>query len=200
LAHGKEPPLPSQNSPERWSPLNNLVSFFFGVFLGAFLSKRRTPVGESIDTVDHQNSAERSRERRKYEPPSLLRVVVESLPPGTTPPQERQSEKKKDRRPQWATFWATLITFVAVAWYAMLTRDLITITKQHFRTDERAWMEIEPLKPIFLMAGDAQSGNSFSYELYPKKYRENGSAMRRNPSIERCRSGVDHDGGARGSN
>lgn len=39
---------------------------------------------------------------------------------------------------------------------------------EHFRVDERAWIEIEPIKPILLTPRDAKFGAAFKYEIYPR--------------------------------
>jgi hypothetical protein len=85
--------------------------------------------------------------------------------------------------------WATIATFLAVAIYALLTflqwrttqmsanaarsaaevaRSTLAKSIEQFRIDERAWIEIEHIKPILFMPRDNKFGAKFVYELYPK--------------------------------
>jgi hypothetical protein len=43
---------------------------------------------------------------------------------------------------------ATSGAFGAAFWYAHLTNEQLSTTKEHFRTDERAWIGLEVSKPI----------------------------------------------------
>jgi hypothetical protein len=48
------------------------------------------------------------------------------------------------------------------------TQRIIAETGEHFRADERAWIEIEPIKADIVVVHTPKSGALFKYNIYPK--------------------------------
>lgn len=51
---------------------------------------------------------------------------------------------------------------------SMEARESMDRSTESFRTDERAWVEIEPIKPILAAPRQVGFGTVFRYELYPR--------------------------------
>jgi len=92
-----------------------------------------------------------------------------------------QEKKADDPEPRYIRIW-TMVGAVA-AWFGVILAGVAAIifwrqlgeaqrqTKQSletFRIDERAWVEIEPIKPILKEAATPKFGAFFTYNLYPK--------------------------------
>src|SRR5580693_6370606 len=102
-----------QNSDEPSGLLQILVAAFFGFFLGSFSSRRRAPNNQSMYSNHNQDTTDEHANRGKCAPKSLIRVVVESLPPTPAPHEEEKAEKKRDRRPQWWMLGVNFLTLCA---------------------------------------------------------------------------------------
>jgi len=68
----------------------------------------------------------------------------------------------------------TLLIAAAAFWSALVFQGQLTearratnLTSESFRIDERAWIEIEPIKPA-LLSQDAKFGATFTCDIYPK--------------------------------
>jgi hypothetical protein len=95
---------------------------------------------------------------------------------------ENRSYRRKNYAVQVMLAWGTCGAFVAAAIYAgIAARQLSTMkvtlseiqkqtqnTELFFRTDERAWVEFEPLKPSVLASPVPFFGTIYKYELFPK--------------------------------
>ena len=76
-----------------------------------------------------------------------------------------------------ATFWQTILTGLTVAalvgytWYTrqqwITLNKSVTDAENAFRVDERAWVELEPIKPVLFYSGPLMR-NFFKYNIYPK--------------------------------
>src|ERR1035437_922051 len=72
----------------------------------------------------------------------------------------------------------TVLIAIAAFWSACIFQRQLTearkATQQNtesFRIDERAWVEIEPIKPILLMPSDTpNAGALFTCDIYPKNF------------------------------
>ena len=69
----------------------------------------------------------------------------------------------------------TLLVAVAAFWSAWAFQDQLAESRkataaatQNFMLDERAWIELEPIKPILLASPTAKFGAAFRYDVYPK--------------------------------
>jgi hypothetical protein len=67
------------------------------------------------------------------------------------------------------------LTFLAVVWYAWVATQqrnaMITqnkVSTEAFRIDERAWVGIEPVKPLLKVPRSGKFGAGFDYEIYLK--------------------------------
>jgi hypothetical protein len=172
LEHEKDSSSSSQNSPDPRGFSYIFVSAF-SILVCWFLSKSRTTVLRSANHIHHQNSIDSTRERGQKISDGPIRVAVESFPPPESPPEERQREKQKKNLIKWAALFANILTLVAVAWYTLLTQKQLRVsshslqtTQEHFRIDERAWVGLEPVKPILRVPRSGKFGAGFDYEIY----------------------------------
>ncbi len=92
------------------------------------------------------------------------------------------ADRAARRRWRWVAFLMTLLAVAAVAAYAIVAaRTLEQVRLQvgvverqlresmeSFRRDERAWVEIEPVKPMFVAPQDDFSTPWFHYDIYLK--------------------------------
>jgi hypothetical protein len=157
----------SQKSPEPDGLLQIVTAVFSGVLFGLVWLRIQTPFLRSADSLQQRDNTSDARKRGKQMANTPIRVAVESLP-SETPSNERTREKQKKKQFKWCVFGVNVLTLGAVAWYAVLTQMQLRTTKEHFRTDERAWVGIEPIKPILKSPRMDKFGAGFIYELYPK--------------------------------
>jgi hypothetical protein len=106
------------------------------------------------------------------------------VPP--TPPPNEQAEARENRKEarEADNLWLQKLTAFLVFAYATValfqwcemrkatkaTQDIINATEEHFRVDERAWVEIEPIKPVLLTASGPDTGAVFTCDIYPKNF------------------------------
>lgn len=88
---------------------------------------------------------------------------------------ESKSIEDRVRRAELWMIWLTaaIVAVAVLQWSAMrgqltAAQDAISQSDQAFRTDERAFIEIEPIKPMLFTPRDEEFGASFNYELYLK--------------------------------
>lgn len=80
-----------------------------------------------------------------------------------------------------ATF-AAAVTYAGITyrmWREMQKTNINTL--QAFRTDERAWVWIEPIRPVLIVPRSGKFGNGFRYEIYPKNI---GKTVARNVVVK----------------
>ncbi len=127
----------------------------------------------------------RNTERRKKEQqllsdkPVEVRAVV-SYDENTVA--DAKAQATSEHTTQESIKKATWAAFVAVAIYALITlfmwgqmikqsriaSETLRQSAESFRTDERAWVEIEPIKPTFIAPADDKQSAAFTCDLYPK--------------------------------
>jgi hypothetical protein len=107
-------------------------------------------------------------------------ISVVSVPPALTD-QERAKQKKKDKRDN-IRFWVeigTLIVFTIYAGFTIATwwevkkstssqEKALERSDRHFQIDERAWIELEPIKIVGFAPPQKGFGAVFKYNIYPK--------------------------------
>lgn len=83
--------------------------------------------------------------------------------------------REKPKITDWLLVALTSLTAVAAVVSAYIfqgqlieARRTTTMTAESFRVDERAWVEIEPIKPTFLSPADAKFSAAFICNIYPK--------------------------------
>lgn len=83
--------------------------------------------------------------------------------------------REKSKWTEAANVILTLLIAIAAFWSAWIfqgqlneARKATDATLESFHTDERAWVEIEPIKPILLQPRDNKFGAAFKYEIYLK--------------------------------
>ena len=113
-----------------------------------------------------------------------------NLPPAITAYYEtEQRERPSNRNWKWFERAIAFLAFGAAVALAVLTyntlrqvkrqadsvqkqvslmREQLRTSIESFRIDERAWIEIEPIKPQLFRPADATFGATFRYEIYPK--------------------------------
>jgi hypothetical protein len=62
----------------------------------------------------------------------------------------------------------TLAVAIAAFWSALSFQKQLTDSRKAFFIDERAWVEIEPIKPTFLVAATTTQSAAFTCDIYPK--------------------------------
>ena len=62
----------------------------------------------------------------------------------------------------------TLLIAAAAFWSAHIFQYQVSESSESFRTDERAWVEIEPIKPVLIAQENATFGATFTCDIYPK--------------------------------
>jgi hypothetical protein len=120
-------------------------------------------------------------------------ITVVCIPPPKSD-EDKTADKKGNRR-KAIKFWVEvsgvfllLVYTVFTGYQAYLTRKSTNATIEFFRSDERAWIEIEPIKPMLFYLGDAHvPRRSFRYELYPRNV---GKTPARNVSMKAQRIGA----------
>jgi len=92
-----------------------------------------------------------------------------------------------------ATVILTLLIAIAAFWSARIfqrqlneARRATNITSESFRTDERAWVEIEPIKPTLFSPRTDKIGAAFKYEIY---IRNIGKTVARDIQLRATRQG-----------
>ncbi len=67
-----------------------------------------------------------------------------------------------------ATVILTLLIAIAAFYSAWIFQGQLDETRKVFRIDERAWIEIEPIKPTLLVPQNAKFPATFTCNIYPK--------------------------------
>jgi hypothetical protein len=146
------PSSSAQNSPEPRGLLYILL--FSSGFLSAwFLSKRKTPIQQSPETIHPQSHTDDSRTQSRPRLPIAVRI--ESYPPSTVSEQENTARRRRNFR-EWRNFVATCLTalfagglLVVTSLYAKYTYNMWVEMQQQTRiqrdayiSGQRPWMEI----------------------------------------------------------
>jgi hypothetical protein len=162
---------PSQNSPEPRGLLYILL-YAFGFLSALFLSKVRAPFQDSSNPTHPQDSTEKH-SRVCHTGPIKVEIIAS--------PEQITADGKKDRHEQ-KKFRVEKITAILVFAYAAIaifqwsemrkatrtSQRIIKDAEEHFRVDERAWVEIEPIRPTLLTTRTPKFGAMFKYDIYPK--------------------------------
>jgi len=151
----------------KFAPMYALIIYLFGLL---------TAVGHKQDHGKHTDP-EANKDKQHCLPDSPITVM--SLPPTQTD-EERAYEKKKKRR-ETIKFWGEIFGVIVLMVYAGFTiaiwrankqaadaaKDTLQKTIDHFQIDERAWIEIDPIKPVPLVPRTKFVPRSvFQYPLY----------------------------------
>jgi hypothetical protein len=123
----------SQNSPEPEGLLRILAAAFSGVLFGWLLSKLKTPIQQSTETV--HPSAHTDDSRTEAKPPLPLAVTIESYPPPSIS-EEDKADKKEQR-------WLNRRTFIATLFTALFAGGLLIVTSKYARYTYRMWGEMQ---------------------------------------------------------
>ena len=148
----------------------------------AWIRKVQNALHEYAESIRNAES----RKKEQYLPPDKpveVRAVVsyDELTVGNA-----QADSKRSHATQESIKNATWAGFVAVSIYALITMlmwgqmikqshiasESLRQSTESFRIDERAWIELEPIKPAALFSAATKfiPRNSFTYELYPKNF------------------------------
>jgi hypothetical protein len=130
---------------------------------------------------DHSKSRHDAQiEERNREMPTEPIKVILSLDEQTR--REAKAESDRQHETQNSIKIATWLAVVAAGlyaltslfvWCAMIVQNRtanaqLRQSTESFRIDERAWVEIEPVKPVLLTPEDSQFGATFTCNIYPK--------------------------------
>jgi hypothetical protein len=76
--------------------------------------------------------------------------------------------QEKSKTSDWALFGVTTLAMIAAFASAVYLSIQIDDTRHSFRLDERAWVELEPIKVTVTDDPKAPNIRVFTYEVYPK--------------------------------
>jgi hypothetical protein len=86
-----------------------------------------------------------------------------------------QTTQESIRNATWAAFYAVVVYAVVTAlmWCAMIQQNktaskALRQSTESFRMDERAWIELEPIKPALIFKGNALISTAFICNVVPK--------------------------------
>jgi hypothetical protein len=140
----------------------------------AFRKKILAELRRLSDSIRQHEQAQQERheaEQEQQRPSDIAGIgnAIESI---------AQSQKTAHDTKKWykdRSFWVSLAGVIVVAAYTFLTyRQWNTMDKTYkssiesFRMDERAWVEIEPIKPVSISPPDHKFSAGFSCSIYPK--------------------------------
>ena len=150
MAIEQDPSSSSQNSPEPHGLLYILL-FSSGLFLLSFLSKLRNPIRQSTNSSHRHDNTNYRRENSGNSAPSRGGFTETNRPP--TPPQCNYPQNKpKHWLKRWKlyAFVLNLVTFIAVALYACITRNMwkemqiqSCLQREASTNAERAWVGLD---------------------------------------------------------
>jgi hypothetical protein len=143
------------------------------------IEELRGAIEEHSRTICAQKEAEKDKEV-----PLKSKQVIVSYDDETV--RDSKEENERQYRIQRSIKWAAWCAFGAAVIYAgigvfqwrqmrrqtRISSDTLRQSTESFRIDERAWIELEPIKPatLFSPATKFIPRNSFMYELYPKNF------------------------------
>jgi hypothetical protein len=126
------------------------------------------------DSIQQRIQAERERQHSEQEQQrgdviTCIRDAVQSIAKS----QEAAHHSKKWYKDR--TFLVSVAGVVVVIAYATVTyfmwltmNTTYKASVESFRIDERAWVEIEPIKPVIISQADAKFPTGFTCSIYPK--------------------------------
>jgi hypothetical protein len=126
-----------------------------------------TPDGESAPNPRNDGN----HEDHSPEPPEIPRFIVRWF-------RGFHLHREKPKVTDYLTVGLTLGVAIAAFWSACIFQGQLTEARKQtqrstdsFRIDERAWIGIEPIKPILLMPNmTPDTGAAFTCDIYPKNF------------------------------
>jgi hypothetical protein len=188
-----------QSSGEPPGLLQILASVFSGVLFGLFLSKLIIPPQQPINSISPH-----AEDRNQNDSKELLTPLANQGPP--VPQDDHRAHKCCQCKILWwkalldvGMFVVTAGAFLAAVVYARITYHMQQDNLHAFRIDERAWVGIDPFKPILKVPETDKNSALFTYELYPRNTGKTAAreveirALRDSP-VSSVSSGDDHPG------
>jgi hypothetical protein len=151
---------------------------FYALGLLAWIRKIQYALHECAESI--RNAQNRKKEQHlPPDKPMEVRAVV-SYDESTVRDAKADSKRSHDtqqsiKKATWAGFVAVFLYAIVTAfmWRAMIEQNKIATialnqSTQSFRLDERAWVEIEPIKPVLVAPADSKFSATFTCDIYPK--------------------------------
>jgi hypothetical protein len=124
-----------------------------------------SPICEDFKSMHQQDNTNEESDGS----PKEVSIVSNAVPP---PPANNNSSKCAYQTTPWWKNVAEVIGIAAVVWYACITHGMWTEmqttntnTLTAFRIDERAWVGLEPMKPVLKSPADAKFPAMYTYDL-----------------------------------
>jgi hypothetical protein len=134
----------------------------------------RSAIDALKGAINEHSEAIRGTQAANRNPPTTVQTVnaVVSFDDETKRDTKTESNRQyrvqnSIRRAAWCAFGAAFIYAGIAAYQTHLTRKQMRDNTESFKTDERAWIELEPIKPV-LLTQDPKFGATFTCNFYPK--------------------------------
>jgi hypothetical protein len=145
----------------------------FGLRLGTW--RLRSAIEALKGAVDEHSKAISSTQAANRNPPSTVQTVNAVVAFDNETKTDTETENNRQYGVQDSIRWAAWCAFGAAFVYAgiatyqsCLIRKQIENSAESFRIDERAWVELEPIKPMLVAPEDKNFGAMFTCDIYPK--------------------------------
>ncbi|MCU1302664.1 MAG: hypothetical protein JWQ87_2948 [Candidatus Sulfotelmatobacter sp.] len=142
-----------------------------GTLLFALLPSKRNQPSKSVHPQDSTHSKNTYAQKQT--------VTTANIEP--TPENSKHPYRGKDHTPLWKKLLEGSAVTIAFGLLvvnicqmrstekaAQAAQDALRNSVEQFRADERAWVEIEPIKPVLRLKGDSRFPTAFTCSIYPK--------------------------------
>ena len=113
--------------------------------------------------------------RDPLEVKALVSFDEKTVADATAQNERSNATQESTKQATWAAFYAVAAYAVVTMfmWCAMINQNKIAIralkqTTENFRTDERAWVEIDPIHPSLIKPADDTFSATFECNIFPK--------------------------------
>jgi hypothetical protein len=162
----------------------------------AWLRKVQHALHECAESIRRTEQRKRNQEMPRNEPVEVRAIVSfdkQTIADTTAQNERNYAAQKSIKNATWAAFYAVAAYAVVTTfmWYAMMQQNKIATIALHqstdtFRTDERAWVEIEPIQGSLFSPKTKEIGAGFRYPIYLKNV---GKTVARNIQFRALRNG-----------
>lgn len=169
-----EPEKDPSSSAQKPSVLLGLLGTLVSFFVVWRLSKSYAPLQNPNAAIHGQEPATDQHPASQHIPHASTWSGINSIRPPDRPPATEESKKDTDKPPKWWRMHIVqVLIFLATAsyavvsllmWCAMQTANQQQLTA--FRTDERAWIGIEPLKAKLKSPATDKFTALYTYDMY----------------------------------
>ncbi len=145
----------------------------------AWLRKVQHALHECADSIRRAEERKGNQQMPRDGDPLKVQAVVsfdqKTVANETAQEKRNYATQRSIKNATWWAFgavaaYAVVTTFM---WCAMIEQNKIASkamrqSTESFRLDERAWVELEPIKPTFLAPANAKQSAAFTCNIYPK--------------------------------